>query len=200
MNWISFLSQTGSEVLEVSKQIGRYPDSIIVNKQSTKNINKELLRFAPDINFVPNRYWTSGSGDPEWFETITTTYDHVLNNFDPNDAVVTLNGWLKIVPEEICDKWNIYNGHPGLITKYPELKGKDPQIRAIEGDYETAGCVIHKAVAEVDGGEIISEGEIQTFRSQLNMCDTDEQKIETGFNILHEQSIKLWVDLLSDLL
>ena len=35
-------------------------------------------------------------------------------------------------PGEVCEKRNIYNGHPGLITQYPQLKGKDPQQKAID--------------------------------------------------------------------
>jgi folate-dependent phosphoribosylglycinamide formyltransferase PurN len=56
------------------------------------------------------------------------------------DAIVTLHGWLRVIPAYVCERSRIYNGHPGLITKYPELKGKDPQVRAFikEGKYPTS--------------------------------------------------------------
>ena len=55
---------------------------------------------------------------------------------DVDNTLITLNGWLRIVPPDKCAKYNIYNGHPGLITKYPELKGKDPQQRMWENIHE----------------------------------------------------------------
>ena len=72
------------------------------------------------------------------------------------NPIITLHGWLRIMPPEICNRYEIYNGHPGLITKYPELKGKDPQMRAWEGDYEFCGSVLHRVTEGVDEGEIIN--------------------------------------------
>ena len=63
----------------------------------------------------------------------------------------------------LCN-YNIYNGHPGLITKYPELKGKDPQQRAWDNidNYNEVGSVVHRVVQEVDAGEVICEEVIPT--------------------------------------
>ena len=77
---------------------------------------------------------------------------------EPKNTLVTLHGWLNIIPEEICNEYTIYNGHPGMITFYPELKGKDPVERAWEkiDTYHFVGSVVHKVVPEVDSGSILS--------------------------------------------
>ena len=81
----------------------------------------------------------------------------------PN-AIVTLHGWLRIVPPYVCERSKIYNGHPGLITKYPELKGKDPQEKAFKLKHKTIGCVLHKVSAGVDEGKIVMEERTNAFR------------------------------------
>ena len=67
------------------------------------------------------------------------------------------------MPPGVCDAFEIYNGHPGLITKYPELKGKDPQERSFK-QYETAGAVLHKVTAGVDEGDVIDYEEFLQSR------------------------------------
>ena len=46
MKWIAFFSQTGSEILNVSKKLGRFPDKVITNA-SIGNINQELMKSKP---------------------------------------------------------------------------------------------------------------------------------------------------------
>ena len=80
----------------------------------------------------------------------------------------------------------MYNGHPGLITKYPELKGKDPQQKAWDLDLPTSGCVIHKVIAGVDEGPVMRDVEVSI--RNLTMDQT--------FQALHKASVKLWVNFL----
>ena len=84
----------------------------------------------------------------------------------------------------------IYNGHPGLITDYPELKGKDPQVKAFkgikEGRYNTAGAVLHKVVAGVDEGRVILEERFNTFNLELDDL----------FRILRDRSLYMWCKFL----
>ena len=103
------------------------------------------------------------------------------------DALVTMHGWLRIVPGDVCEKRNIYNGHPGLITEYPQLKGKDPQQKAIDLGLEYSGCVLHKATAELDGGPIVDVSDKVVIESKT----TDEV-----FASLHEASVNMWVKFL----
>ena len=171
--WIAFFSQTGSEIVEVSKILGRWPDRIITNKRPD-----HLRKINQDIP-LHLLMWTENK--PELHE-----YDWLMRNFD--NPIVTLHGWLRVVPEDTCRKYEIYNGHPGLITKYPELKGKDPQYRAWEGNYRSAGCVIHRVTAGVDEGEVLMERE--SIHKQLSRNEI--------FRILHDTSVEMWGEFLQD--
>tara|TARA_R110002020_G_scaffold120146_5_gene273802 strand:+ start:5559 stop:6092 length:534 start_codon:yes stop_codon:yes gene_type:complete len=169
--WVALFSQTGSEIHEVSEKVGRYPDMILCNKQDDfESINSNLIGKTSII-----------------FTDKVPTVDQYLQHI-PEDALVTMHGWLRIVPGEVCDKRNIYNGHPGLITKYPELKGKDPQLKAFKLELETSGCIIHKAIAEVDSGNIILEKEVPIKDMWL------AQVIDK----LHDTSVELWCEFLTD--
>ena len=171
MIWCALFSQTGSEVYQVSERLGVYPDMILCNKQDGfDSINQNLIGQAPII-----------------FTDKKPTVDQYLH-YIPDDALVTMHGWLRIVPGEVCEKRTIYNGHPGLITKYPELKGKDPQKKAIQLKHATAGCVIHQATAELDGGPIAAVSE------RVYIKDLAEDQV---FEALHKASVDMWTKFLT---
>jgi len=177
MRWVAFFSQTGSEILEVSKTLDRFPDVVLYNTNfGTKPpINIELItelntRNIP-LHILPDR--------PRLQD-----YKMILQEGD----LITLHGWLRIIPPEICESFNIYNGHPGLITENPELKGQDPQKKAYELGLPFSGCVIHKVTAEVDAGEIVLAEEIKIEKLELDVI----------INVLHDTSIKLWVKFLEE--
>ena len=171
--WITFFSQTGAEIADISESIGRWPDLIITNKrpENLRTIDPRIVEYG--YTEIPNKPTTSD-------------LDAVLQD----NAIITLHGWLRIMPEVICNKYLIYNGHPGLITKYPELKGKDPQVKAHKLGHEVAGAVIHKVTAGVDEGRVIMEEYFNA--SQL---DLDEL-----FRILRDRSLYMWSNLLKKVL
>jgi len=171
MKWVALFSQTGSEIYQISDQLDRYPDLIICNKQSDMDsINPNLIGKSPMI------FTDKKPSAAEYLQYIL------------EDDLVTMHGWLRIIPGEVCEKRTIYNGHPGLITKWPELKGKDPQEKAFYSGHETAGCVIHEAVAEVDAGKILKEGSIEIKGLPLDQV----------YSKLHDLSVNLWVEFLTD--
>ena len=171
--WITFFSQTGAEIADLSESIVRWPDLIITNKRPDhlRTIDPRIVEYG--YTEVPNKPTVSD-------------LDAVLQD----NAIITLHGWLRIMPEVICNKYLIYNGHPGLITKYPELKGKDPQVKAHKLGHEVAGAVIHKVTAGVDEGRVIMEEYFNA--SQL---DLDEL-----FRILRDRSLYMWSNLLKKVL
>lgn len=176
VKWVTFFSQTGSEIAEISKQVGRWPDLIITNERPAhlRTINKEIL--SQNIIMLPNK-------------PSVEDYRKVLSEeLSGKDYVISLHGWLRIMPTEIIKEYPVmYNGHPGLITKYPELKGKDPQKKAWDLDLPTSGCVIHRVTEELDGGTIMRSKEISI--RNLNM--------EVIFEKLHDLSIQQWVTFLT---
>jgi folate-dependent phosphoribosylglycinamide formyltransferase PurN len=169
--WIAFFSQTGAEIADIAESLGRWPDRIITNDRP------DHLRTI-DSRIEEKGYFTF-SNKPTLEE-----YEELLFYFP--EAVITLHGWLRIMPPEICEKYMIYNGHPGLITEYPELKGKDPQVRAFEAKHPVAGAVLHKVVAGVDEGRIILEERFNTFNLELDDL----------FRILRDRSLYMWCKFL----
>ena len=71
-----------------------------------------------------------------------------------------------------------------MITPYPELKGKDPQVKAWEANYKTVGSVIHRVTAGVDEGPVVMERAF-TFET-LPM-------LSTVYEVLHNISTELWI-------
>lgn len=175
--WITFFSQTGTEIYNLSNALGIYPDCIVTNKQDHTTTNECLIKtteFRQHKLNLPN-LWCQLPKTP-----IVKDYNNVLEIF--NNPVITLHGYLKIIPKEICEKYEIYNLHPGLIDKYPEMKGFNPQERAFAEGYRLAGCVIHRVVPGVDEGEILmSQG---TCIEGLNLPGV--------YDKLHSVAFDLW--------
>ena len=174
--WIAFFSQTGSEIVSIAEHTGIWPDLIVTNERPNS-----LRKIHPDIKdssrlvTIPNK--------PTLEEL-----EEVLEYFTA--PLITLHGWLRIMPPKLCKKYNIYNGHPGLITVYPELKGKDPQIKAFKAKHEVMGCVLHKVTAGVDEGKVIAEERFNAFQI------TEEEMWE----ITRDRSQYLWTKFLTKML
>jgi len=174
--WVALFSQTGQEIIDITNQIDRVPDLIISNNHPS---NVENI-----VKGVEYRWLISS----EEYKTLDIL-DEVVE--DPENTLITLNGWLRIVPPDKCTKYNIYNGHPGLITKYPELKGHNPQYRAWNDihKYDTVGSVVHKVVEEVDAGEIATESEVSSANI-LTLFDM--------YDALRSTSLKTWGSFLKE--
>lgn len=171
--WAALFSHTGSEIVNISNELSRSPDVVITNNTpGHEHINKKILE--------KNVIYTDKKPTVQSYRTLLEDAD-----------VVTLHGWMKIIPKEICKEYEIYNLHPGLITKYPELKGADPQKRVAECQderYKSVGCVIHRVVPEVDEGEVLLESSIANdfYNETAISCQ------------LHEMALSLWLELLHD--
>ena len=184
--WVAFFSQTGSEILDISRKIDYFPDIVVTNNKFN-NINKNLLDFyrqsetksliAVDDNIT------------------SSTYKRIIERHD--DTLITLNGWLKIVPPDICESYKIYNGHPALISMYEDLKGKDPVDRLWENYhmYEYAGSVIHEVTADVDEGEIVSKHQFSLVDGYGKHLFNDFERLNSD---VRKASLKLWVDFIRD--
>ena len=170
--WIAFFSQTGSEIVNLQQALGRTPDLIVTNDRPDhlRAINEGIELCY----MMPNKPTLSD------YEGILSAYENPL---------VTLHGWLRIIPGEIADEYEIYNGHPGLITLYPDLKGKDPQVKAWEANYKTIGSVVHRVTAGVDEGPVVLERAYNSDKL-LSLDDT--------FRILHNISTDLWIKFLKE--
>lgn len=175
-------SQTGSEIAALVKHLGKWPDVIITNNTDKNKWCKELQEL--DLRQKGKAYLSSGTSIKVVSSIQARTANFLHDVEGGKDALVTLHGWLRIIPKEICEQYEIVNGHPGLINVHPELKGKDPQVRAYEGGYATIGSVVHKVTAEVDEGEIIEWSAIY---------QDEKETLDDTFNKLKHTSYSSWV-------
>lgn len=174
--WIAFFSQTGSEIYNLSNNLGIYPDAVVTNRPDLNEVNTDLLNTTQFREHKLNRtifYYLPG-------KPVANDYLEVLKMF--KNPVVTLHGYLRIIPKSVCESYEIYNLHPGLIDKYPSLKGYNPQERAFTEGYKLAGCVIHKVTPGVDEGEILMSQGVSIEGLNLNCV----------YKALHEVALDLW--------
>lgn len=165
-NWIPLFSQTGSEIANLIEICKITPRCIITNNKKIDTIDQRLhdqnLVFIDKVQDLQNYKSLLGSN------------------------LVTLHGFLRIIPVEfITDQ--MYNGHPGLITRFPELKGFNPQQKAFDLKLPVTGSVIHKVIAEVDAGEVVSSKEVNIQKAS----------IEEVYRRLKQCSLELWVEFLN---
>ena len=175
-HWTALFSHTGSEIVNISRIMGRTPDVIGTNKPPGSD---DIHAGIEENIYLPNK--------PN-----VEDYRAVLRQ----DTIVTLHGYMRVIPPEICKEYKMYNLHPGLITKYPELKGKDPQKQVFDNnyskfnglkEYDTVGCVIHKVSPGVDDGLILAE--CSTF-NRFSGPDTLSCH-------LHGMATNLWIEFLT---
>lgn len=176
MTWVTMFSRTGQEIADLCREIGRTPNIIISTKSSDV--------WAPDLKKIISE---SKPMPHLWIIDKQNAKDeYILRELLDNDPykpqIVTTHGWLYIIPPEICTAFNIYNGHPGDIVKYDELKGIDPQQRAFNLQLETSGSVVHRTVAEVDNGEVL----------ERVVCDIKNMDIDQTYEELRKTSLKAW--------
>lgn len=170
--WVTFFSQTGSEIYKLSKLLNKVPDVIVTNKTKEKilDINQDLFHeYLDKIIWLPQK---------------PTSSDYKDNI--PENALVTLHGWLRIIPPDICDEYEIYNLHPAPLVVYPHLKGKDPQVKTYEQKLKFSGNTIHKCIAELDAGPILAQ----------NLICVKDNTLDEIFKKTHESATNLWVDFL----
>jgi len=154
--WVALYSQTGSEIMALVER-GCFPDVVVTDNFTSYLKNQEFFE-KHNIEHVITVIEKVKSKRIARYDSLFKTTD-----------IVTLHGWLNIVPGEIYEKYTIYNGHPGHIVEYPELKGKDPQEKVWKqikaGDLPAKiGSVIHRVTEEVDGGEVVVVAEMPLDR------------------------------------
>ncbi len=173
MLWCTLFSQTGSEICDLTEKLNRAPDVIITNAPEEK-INPRIYSLGVEVRRIP------------WRPTAEQYFAAIPKDLD---TLVTLHGWLRIIVPEVCEAFEgrILNGHPAYISKYPELRGKDPQVRAWQGKYEIGGSTVHIVTPVVDAGAIIAERQI----------DIKDKTLDEVYIALKKTSLDSWVDVLT---
>ena len=71
--------------------------------------------------------------------------------------LIILAGYMRVIKNPASFPCPIINVHPSLLPKY---KGLNVVERAMEAGELTTGCTVHYVNEELDGGEIIMQGEV----------------------------------------
>lgn len=174
MTWCTFFSQTGTEICDIADLLGRKPDVIITNAPEEK-INPRVYSLGVELRRIP------------WKPTADQYFNAIPKDLD---ILITLHGWLRIIVPEVCEAFDgrILNGHPALISKYPELRGKDPQVRAWEGKYAIGGSTVHIVTPIVDAGAIVAE----------RQTDIKDKTLDEVYSALRQTSLDSWIDVLKE--
>ena len=71
--------------------------------------------------------------------------------------LIVLAGYMRVIKNPAAFPAPIINVHPSLLPKY---KGLHAVEQAMESGDEVTGCTVHYVNEELDGGEIIMQGEV----------------------------------------
>lgn len=178
-NWGVLISQTGSEVVAISEKLGILP-SLVVTNNITKISPRNMEIFGEnnvEIYVIPRK--------PDLLNYLRSRINL--------KELITLHGYLRILPADLFPylKGKIYNGHPALITEYPELKGfnKQEDIAGNQEKYPTCGSVIHECIPELDAGKIVMS---------VAVANT-AQTIDDAYDLLRTTSMRSWVHFFKDI-
>lgn len=168
--WLTYFSRTGSEINNLIDKLGVFPFVVFTNREDLSSLPESVAMC--EIIQLPNK---------------PTEQDYIEQLLEVDAAgsnvVATLHGYLRIIPETVCKAVSMYNLHPGLVSKYPKLKGFNPQEKAYNMGLETSGVMIHRVIPEVDAGEILMEKEVSI----------ESLTLDEIYNILHVEATELWV-------
>jgi phosphoribosylglycinamide formyltransferase-1 len=73
--------------------------------------------------------------------------------------IICLAGFMRILTPSFMQRWEgkMLNIHPSLLPKY---KGLHTHARALEAGDAEAGCTVHEATSELDGGPILCQARV----------------------------------------
>ena len=86
--------------------------------------------------------------------------DRIINEFKWSGVdYIFLAGWMRILSSKFIQAFpdKIINIHPSLLPKY---KGLNAVEQALDSGDDVTGCTVHYVNEELDGGEIILQGEV----------------------------------------
>ena len=74
-----------------------------------------------------------------------------------NVDLIVLAGYMRVIKNPAAFPAPIINVHPSLLPKY---KGLSAVEQAMEAGEDVTGCSVHYVNEELDGGEVIMQGEV----------------------------------------
>lgn len=149
-HWTALFSHTGREIKDIYETIGIRPDIVYTDNKNVEQWRDNNIQYS--FHHMPR-------------EEIYAMLEMERRQKRKQPLLVTLHGFMGIIPKHLVGSQSsqypdeyylsdlqIYNGHPGLINHYPELRGKDPQETTWNNieKYAMIGSVVHKVTASID--------------------------------------------------
>lgn len=116
------------------------------------------------------------SGKRMGIKTFETRATAQLQEWQPD--IIVLAGFMRVLSAEFIDNVPapIINLHPALLPAY---KGLDTHQRAIQAGERQHGCSIHLVTAELDAGQVLTQGVLDTHPKETpESLQKRVQKIE----------------------
>jgi phosphoribosylglycinamide formyltransferase-1 len=99
--------------------------------------------------------------------------------------LVVLAGYMRVLPADIVEKYDILNIHPSLLP-YKYKGSMDAYQDAIDSGDKITGCTVHRATTDVDDGPILGQIGFEIPSGILGAGDIDTLK---GIGLAHEHAL-----------
>lgn len=112
---------------------------------------------------IPNYYVDSKNFDSK--EDFEKRLLELLKKY--NTDIVFLAGYLKMMPLNIINKYDIYNIHPSLLPKFggKGMYGINVHKAVLKAQEKETGVTIHKVNEEYDKGEIVGQVKVPVLQN-----------------------------------
>lgn len=154
----------------------------IVKYFSNKNIEFTCVSDKKD-SFIHKR--AEKQGIKSHYIPFSETYDFLKTK---SQDLIVLAGYMRILPTEIIENFEMINIHPSLL---PSFKGTKSIERAYNSGVKITGVTVHYVSQEVDSGKIIA---------QVPVKINHDEKLETLEQKIHEIEHTLYPKVINHLL
>lgn len=104
--------------------------------------------------------------------------------------LVLLAGYMKKLPKEILEKYNVLNIHPALLPKYggQGMYGERVHRAVLEAKDKESGCTVHVVDEFYDNGRVLNQIRVPVYEEDT--VETLSQRILQQEHIIYVDTIK----------
>ncbi|MCL1785928.1 MAG: hypothetical protein FWG39_02135 [Alphaproteobacteria bacterium] len=111
-------------------------------KPEKAGVYEKMEKLGVTVHYLPAPY-----GDH-------SALSEFMKNHKPDLTV--LAGYMRILPPEIADKYDILNIHPSILP-FVYKGSMDAYQDAMDADDKYTGCTVHRVTSDVDAGERVGQ-------------------------------------------
>lgn len=181
-NLVIFASGSGTNAENIARlfhQGNRVRVAAVLCNRKNAGVYARMEALGIPVIYVPNSVW-----DNEPAQVV-----EMLKPFNPD--LIVLAGFMRAIQPEIINAYpgKIINIHPSLLPKYggKGMFGHHVHEAVIANRETRSGVTVHYVTAEIDGGEIIMQQEVEI--SPEDTAETLEAKIHPVEYSLYPRAI-----------